>query len=163
MGHSVSHTTRAPRVGEVDGVSYHFVTPEKFQELVDEGKFIETAKVHTNRYGTTFDAVSAVVSTGKLCLLDIDIQGCQSVRRVGFDAFLVFIKPPSMELLEQRLRKRGTEDEGSIQVRLRTSQEEMTHVEDAMWDRVIVNDNLDDCYAEVKKLINEMEHGFLDS
>jgi guanylate kinase len=146
----------------LNGVAYHFVTPEQFQELVDADKFVETAQVHTNRYGTTFDAVQAVTSTGKLCLLDLDVQGCQSARRVGFNAYLVFIAPPNMEILEKRLRLRGTEDEASIQVRLQTARKEMEFMNDPMWDKVIVNDQLDDCYAQIKTIVNEMEHGFLD-
>jgi guanylate kinase len=162
VGHSVSHTTRAPRPGEVDGIHYHFVTPDKFQELVDQNKFIETAYVHTNRYGTTFDAVKAVTSTGKLCLLDLDVQGCQSVRRVQFGAYLVFIAPPSMEALVDRLRKRGTEDEEKIAIRIATATKEMEFVNDKMFDKLIINDDLDQCYSKIKEIICEMEHGFLD-
>lgn len=162
VGHSVSHTTRAPREGEENGVSYHFVTPDHFQELVDQGKFVETAKVHTNRYGTTFDAVSAVVSRGQVCLLDLDVQGCQSVRRVGFKAYMVFIRPPSMDELEKRLRHRAAEkSEEEVQIRLQTARNEMNFVEDPMWDKVIVNDNLDECYAQLKTLINEANHNVL--
>lgn len=162
VGHSVSHTTRAPRDGEQDGVAYHFVTAEHFQELVDQGKFVETAKVHMNRYGTTYDAVSAVVSRGQVCLLDLDVQGCQTVRKVGFNVYMIFIRPPSMEELEKRLRLRAAEkSEEEVQIRLQTARHEMKFVDDPMWDKVITNDNLEDCYSQLKTLINEVNQGIL--
>lgn len=161
VGHSVSHTTRAPRPGEENGKHYHFVTVEQFDDLVAEGKFIETAVVHKNKYGTTFAAVKAVTDEGKLCLMDLDVQGCQSVRRVGFDALLLFIAPPAMEDLIARLKARGTETDELIQIRLETAKNEMKFLKDPMWDHILINDSLETCYAQLKTLINTMEHGFL--
>lgn len=161
FGHSVSHTTRAPRAGEVDGVAYHFVTVEQFQQLKAEEKFVETAEVHGRFYGTTYAAANAVLETGKLALLDLDVQGCQSVRRVNFPAYLVFISPPSMAELEKRLRLRGTETEEQIQVRLHTAAKEMQFKDDPIFDRLIINDDLEKCYEDIKGVIEHIKPGFL--
>lgn len=157
VGHSVSHTTRAPRPGEKDGKSYHFVTLDRFEQLVHEDKFIETAIVHGERYGTTFEAVKDIVDKSKLCIMDVDVQGCQSIRRVGFDAFLLFIAPPSVNDLVARLKSRGTESDDSIAVRLETASAEMEFLDNPMWDRVLVNDNLQECYSQLKTFVNSME------
>ena len=115
---SVSCTTRAPRPGEVDGVSYHFVTEERFQQLIDENAFYEWAHVHQNRYGTLKSAVEKGLDEGHDMILEIDVQGCLQVLEQNPDATGVFVCPPSRENLEKRLRNRGTETEESIRVRL---------------------------------------------
>lgn len=115
---SVSCTTRAPRPGEVDGVSYHFVTEERFQQLIDENAFYEWAHVHQNRYGTLKSAVEKGLDEGHDLILEIDVQGCLQVLEQNPDATGVFVCPPSRENLEKRLRNRGTETEESIRVRL---------------------------------------------
>jgi len=115
---SVSCTTRAPRPGEVDGVSYHFVTEERFQELIDQNAFYEWAHVHQNRYGTLKSAVAKELDEGHDMILEIDVQGCLQVLEQNPEATGVFVCPPSRENLEKRLRGRGTETEESIRVRL---------------------------------------------
>ena len=115
---SVSCTTRAPRPGEVDGVSYHFVDDARFDELVAEGAFYEWAHVHQNRYGTLKSAVQKGLDDGHDLILEIDVQGCLQVLEQNPDAVGVFVCPPSRENLEKRLRHRGTETEDSIRVRL---------------------------------------------
>ena len=115
---SVSCTTRNPRPGEVDGVSYHFVTEERFQELVKENAFYEWAHVHQNHYGTLKATVAKELDDGHDLILEIDVQGCLQVLEQNPDATGVFICPPSRENLEKRLRGRGTETEESIRVRL---------------------------------------------
>lgn len=115
---SVSCTTRAPRPGEVNGVSYHFVTEERFQQLIDENAFYEWAHVHQNRYGTLKSAVEKGLDEGHDLILEIDVQGCLQVLEQNPDATGVFVCPPSRENLEKRLRNRGTETEESIRVRL---------------------------------------------
>ena len=107
---SVSCTTRAPRPGEVDGVSYHFVTEERFQELVREDAFYEWAHVHQNHYGTLKSAVAKGLEVGDV-ILEIDVQGCLQVLKQNPDATGIFVCPPSRENLETRLRNRGTETE----------------------------------------------------
>ena len=115
---SVSCTTRAPRPGEIDGVSYHFVTDERFQELVDQNAFYEWAHVHQNRYGTLKSTVAQELDAGHDLILEIDVQGCLQVLEQTPEATGVFVCPPSRDNLEKRLRGRGTETEESIRVRL---------------------------------------------
>ncbi len=115
---SVSCTTRAPRPGEVDGVSYHFVTEERFRQLIDEGAFYEWAHVHQNHYGTLKSAVRKELDAGNDLILEIDVQGCLQAMAQDPTVTGIFICPPSRENLEQRLRHRGTETEESIRVRL---------------------------------------------
>ena len=115
---SVSCTTRAPRPGEVNGVSYHFVTDEKFDELDSQNAFYEWAHVHQNRYGTLKSVVAKELDEGHDLILEIDVQGCLQAMEQDPDATGVFICPPSRENLEKRLRGRGTETEESIRVRL---------------------------------------------
>ncbi len=115
---SVSCTTRAPRNGEIPGVSYHFVSDERFTELVNEGAFYEWAHVHQNRYGTLKSTVAQELDEGHDLILEIDVQGCMQVLEQTPDATGIFVCPPSRENLEARLRGRGTETEESIRVRL---------------------------------------------
>ena len=115
---SVSCTTRAPRAGEVDGKSYHFVSDERFDELVREDAFYEWAHVHQNRYGTLKSVVAQQLEEGNDLILEIDVQGCQQVLQQDKSAVGIFVSPPSRENLEKRLRGRGTETEESIRVRL---------------------------------------------
>ena len=108
FGFSVSHTTRGPRPGERDGVDYHFSEKAAMEAAIADGKFLESANVHGNLYGTSFEAISSVAEHNRVCVLDIDVQGVESCRRAGFDAAaFIFIAPPSLGSLEARLRKRG--------------------------------------------------------
>ena len=115
---SVSCTTRAPRPGEADGVNYHFVTEERFQALIAEGAFYEWAHVHQNHYGTLKSTVQEELAQGHDLILEIDVQGCLQAMAQDPGVTGIFICPPSRENLEQRLRRRGTETEESIRVRL---------------------------------------------
>ena len=115
---SVSCTTRAPRPGEVDGVSYHFVTDERFDELVAQDAFYEWAHVHQNRYGTLKSVVADELEAGHDLILEIDVQGCLQAMAQDPTVTGIFVCPPSRENLETRLRNRGTETEESIRVRL---------------------------------------------
>ena len=115
---SVSCTTRAPRSGEVNGVNYHFVSDERFDELVAEGAFYEWAHVHQNRYGTLKHTVQQELSEGHDLILEIDVQGCLQAMAQDETVTGIFVCPPSRENLERRLRGRGTETEESIRVRL---------------------------------------------
>jgi len=154
FGFSVSHTTRAPRVGEQDGVHYHFCDKEKMEAMIANGEFIEYARVHSNIYGTSIAGVSAVSSAGKTCLLDIDVQGAELVKRTNLNARFLFVAPPSFADLEQRLRGRGTETEEKIQLRLKNAHGEMAYLEKPeFFHAVIVNDNLDKAYAELKQVL----------
>lgn len=125
FGFSVSTTTRKPRPGEVDGKDYHFVDSDHMHQQIEAGKFIEYAKVHTNMYGTSAAALEAVESQKKIAILDIDVQGAKQVKEKLAGAHFIFLAPPSMEVLEGRLRGRGTENEHKIQVRLQNARGEI--------------------------------------
>jgi guanylate kinase len=156
FGFSVSHTTRAPRAGEEHGVHYYFSTKEDMVAGIARNEFVESANVHTNMYGTSIMAVEQVQSKGKICLLDIDIQGCQSVKKSSITCKFVFIMPPSKEELEKRLRGRGTETEEKIQVRLNNSAKEIEYGEaEGNFDLVVKNDDLDRCLGEISKTFAE--------
>lgn len=152
---SVSATTRAPRPGEVDGISYHFLTDAQFDELVAQGGFLEWAHVHTNRYGTPRMHVEQVLERQSL-ILEIDPQGAFNVRAAMPDAVLVFIAPPSLEVLRARLAGRGTEDEASLAKRLADVQSFMDASK--RYDEVVVNDDLDETVARVLGIIDRYEH-----
>ena len=161
FGFSVSSTTRDPRPGEEDGVHYHFTDRESMEKEIEEGKFLEHADVHGNFYGTSVEAVTSVAAEGKMCILDIDVQGAASCKK-GFreraikNALFVFIAPPSLEKLEARLRGRGTEEEEAIQKRLGNAQGEMDRAkEPGFFDFTIVNDDLEVAYAELKAIISQ--------
>ena len=159
FGFSVSHTTRAPRPGETDGVHYNFVEKAAMEADIAEGKFLEHAHVHENIYGTSLAAVEAVATKGQVCVLDIDVQGAEIVKKSTLDALFVFIAPPSMEELEKRLRGRGTEKEESIQKRLANAAGEMAKTEvDGFFHAVIVNDDLEKAYGELKTVVIDDEH-----
>lgn len=150
FGFSVSHTTRGPREGEQDGVAYHFSSKEQVRAEIDQGLFLEHAEVHGNVYGTSRRAVENVQEQGKICILDIDIQGVQQVKKSGVRAKFLFIAPPSMDELEQRLRGRGTETEEKVQLRIKNAAGELEYGQQpGAFDAVLVNRDLDDSFAEL--------------
>lgn len=122
---SISTTTRSPRAGEQDGVHYYFVTRQEFEQRIQEGYFLEYAEVHGNFYGTSKQAVLDIVERRKVCVLDIDVQGTLQVFRSGIKFNCMFIMPPDLETLEQRLTARGTEDPQRLQTRLRNANTEI--------------------------------------
>ena len=143
FGFSVSNTTRAPRPGEENGVHYNFVSVSEMEQAIENGEFIEYAKVHSNYYGTTIKAVESVKSQGKICILDLDTQGVMSVKKSSLDCKYIFIAPPSIEILEQRLRGRGTETEEKIKLRLENAKEELIYgsEEEGNFDLYVVNND----------------------
>ena len=142
---SVSHTTRPPRPGETHGKDYFFVDQETFEDMIKKGAFLEWAKVYQHYYGTARDQVEEALAQGRDILLDIDVQGAFQVReKLGRDAVLVFILPPSLEELERRLRRRGTEDEETIRRRLSFAREEIARAKD--FDYLVLNDALDEAF-----------------
>jgi guanylate kinase len=143
---SVSHTTRAPRKTEVDGREYHFVTRERFLELVAEGEFLEWAEVHGNLYGTArLELERAERNRG--IIFDIDHQGARQIKSKAPDAVAIFILPPSMEVLIERLRGRASEDEATVQKRFRVAREEIAHY--GLFDYVLVNNDLETATAQL--------------
>lgn len=134
---SVSATTRAPRVGEENGVDYFFVSDEKFDQMVKNGEFLEWANFANARYGTPAKAVDQKLADGRNVVLEIELQGARQVRKVRKDAVLVFIQPPSFEVLKERLVKRGTESEAATIARLARAKEEMAA--SVEFDHVLIN------------------------
>ncbi|XP_072980205.1 guanylate kinase 1-like [Typha angustifolia] len=154
FGFSVSHTTRAPREKEIDGVHYHFTERNVMEKDISVGKFLESALVHGNLYGTSIEAVEAVTDAGKRCVLDIDVQGARSVRASSLEAVFIFICPPSFEELEKRLRARGTETEEQVQKRLRNARTELEQAKfPGLFDHFLVNDDLETCFENLKKIL----------
>lgn len=155
FGFSVSHTTRPPREKEKDGVHYHFTERTVMEKEIQDGKFLEFASVHGNLYGTSIKAVEVVADAGKRCILDIDVQGARSVRGHSLEAIFIFICPPSFEKLEKRLRARGTETEEQVQKRLRNAKMELEQGKSSdLFDHILINDDLETCYENLKKLLN---------
>uniref|UniRef100_A0A7S3E5Z4 Guanylate kinase 1 n=2 Tax=Eukaryota TaxID=2759 RepID=A0A7S3E5Z4_9CHLO len=163
FGFSCSHTTRKPREGEQDGVHYHYVDKETMLKEIDEGKFLEFAHVSSNVYGTSFASIDKVISEGRSCILDIDMQGAEQVHGMGTIKYVgVFIQPPSFETLEQRLRGRGTESEEQIQIRLATAKRELEFADSTKIFHVqIVNDDIEAAYAEFKQVALQAYNGIV--
>lgn len=154
----ISDTTRNARNGEENGREYHFVSREEFLRDIEVGKFLEHAEFSGNLYGTSFKAVQDVQDSGKICILDIEMQGVKNVKASELAARYVFVKPPSMEVLEERLRSRNTDSEESIQKRLAIAKEELKFSEiPGIHDRIIVNDDIDRAYRELKDFIFSTE------
>lgn len=156
IGASVSHTTRAPRAGEVDGKDYHFVSQEQFQQMVGEGAFLEHAQVFDNFYGTSQAWVEAELKAGRDVILEIDWQGAAQVRRLIPEAVSVFIAPPSIEALRERLNGRGQDCEEIIERRMQDARNEMSHY--AEFDYLIINDNFENALAELRSIIIARRH-----
>lgn len=157
LGLTVSATTRPPRPHDIPDVSYHFLSEEEFDRRIKRGDFLEWADVHGHKYGTLRSEVDGLMAAGKSVILEIDVQGAFNVRRIYPDAVLVFIEPPSLEVLEQRLRGRGTEDESSIELRLANARHEMDLAKD--YDARVVNDDL---ATAVRDLANVLESYEMD-
>jgi len=149
--HSVSHTTREPRAGEVDGVHYHFVDAVEFDHLEKEGAFLEWAQYGDNLYGTSARELDAALERGCDVLLEIEVQGAAQVRERREDARLLFLLPPSWAELERRLRGRGTDSEKAVQKRLTIARRELTAVRS--FDYVVVNDDLEEAISVVQELL----------
>jgi guanylate kinase len=150
---SISHTTRAPRKGEQDGREYFFVDEPTMRRLVSEGAFLEWAEVHGRIYGTSRAELDRARKLGKDLVLDIDVQGAAQIMEAHPQTVSIFLKPPSEEVLRERLRARGSESEESLAIRLRNAQGEIARADE--FQHVVVNDRLDDAVAAVKRFIEE--------
>lgn len=148
---SVSHTTRAPRPGEVDGVNYHFTNVDAFNAMVQAGAFLEHAQVFDNFYGTAQANIEQRLAAGVDVILEIDWQGARQVRQQFPDSLGVFILPPSRQALEDRLRGRGQDDDDVIARRMRDAVSEMSHF--AEFDFVVINDDFDIALQDLKAII----------
>jgi guanylate kinase len=152
IGYSVSCTTRPPRAGEVDGVDYHFLTPDEFERRRAAGEFAESATVHEHSYGTLRTEVQRVLSGGQHVIMDIDVQGAAQFARAFPQSVLIFIIPPSVEILVQRLNRRGSESRETLLTRLRSAQVELHEI--GRYHYVVENDALDAAVARVSAIID---------
>ena len=153
LSYSVSHTTRPPRKGEQNGTDYHFISKSEFELGIQGGTWLEWAKVHDYYYGTSLDFAMKVIDHGGHLLLEIDVQGAKQVKASYNDAVTVFIMPPSIEALEQRLRHRGTDSEAVIQKRLKNAELEIAQKN--FYQYVVVNDNLEQAQQEILTLFKQ--------
>lgn len=144
---SISMTTRDPRPGEEDGISYFFVTKEKFEETIAANGLIEYAQFAGNYYGTPRKYVEEKLAEGKNVILEIEMQGARNIRKLYPDSLMLFITPPTADELERRLRSRGTETEEKIRARLSRAYEESEGID--LYDFIIINDDLDKCVSDV--------------
>lgn len=151
FGFSVSYTTRLPRPGEVNGKDYFFVDQEEFISLRDKGFFAEWAEVHGNHYGTPGQKVLDALNSGQSLIFDIDVQGAAQLKKNLNTGLFVFIFPPSMKALEQRLVKRGTDDPGTIRKRINNAGQEISR--SGLFDFWVVNDSLDEAFEDLKSIV----------
>jgi len=148
IGYSVSHTTRKPRKGESHGLHYYFVDRENFEKMIEAHEFVEWAVVYDYLYGTSISSINRELSSGKDLLMDVDIQGSQEIKRQFPDSLSIFILPPSLGILKERLQKRSPNNKINIDLRLKKAAEEIQRCRD--YDFIIINDDL-------KKAIKELE------
>jgi guanylate kinase len=151
MLYSVSYTTRAPRKGEQDGVDYHFISKEAFKADIKTGRWSEWAEVHGNYYGTSAEFIEKGLSSGRDILLDIDVQGTMQILERYPDSVTIFVLPPSMDILRQRLEMRATESEMALKRRLENANKEMAHQN--LYRHLIVNDQLSSAIEELISIV----------
>lgn len=152
LSYSISYTTRAPRNGEMEGREYFFVNRETFEQMAAANEFLEWACVHGNLYGTARRQVSDETATGLDIVVEVDVQGAESIRKSTLDAVSIFILPPSYETLKQRLITRGTDTPEELEVRLRNAPEELRQFK--CFDYVIINDDVDRAAGQLAAIIH---------
>lgn len=148
---SVSATTRSPRPGEEHGKQYYFLQKEEFEELISQGKMLEYAQYVGNYYGTPREPVEQWMAQGKDVVLEIEVQGGAQIKKLMPGCVSIFILPPSMEVLEKRLRDRGTEEDATVRKRLEKAREEIPHAKD--YDYVVFNDRLEDAVKDLRAIL----------
>ena len=153
---SVSHTTRAPRRGEENGKHYHFVSVPEFERMIEEGQFVEYAKVYGNYYGTSTQSLESLTRQGVDVILEIDTQGAEQIRRLLPQAYSIFIAPPSLVTLEQRLRQRAADAPQVIAVRLAEARNEIEQAR--LFDYLVVNDDLTAAEAALLHIIKSQRY-----
>jgi guanylate kinase len=151
VGYSVSFTTRPPRMGEINGRDYFFVSEDRFKEMIERGEFLEWAHVHAHTYGTGRAQVEQELRERRDIILEIDVQGAESVRKIVPVAVGVFIMPPSFEILRERLVARGSERDSDLALRLRNARGEVEHYRE--FDYVIINDDADRAAEQLASII----------
>ena len=156
FGFSVSHTTRKPRAGETDGVEYNFSDRETMTAMISNGEFIENAEFGGNLYGTSKLAIACLAVNNQICILDVEKKGCESLRATDLNARFLQLRPPSLEILEQRLRARNTETEDSLRKRLDEAVQSMAYgLEPGKFEKLIINDSVETSYSELKAALVE--------
>jgi guanylate kinase len=151
LSYSVSYTTRKPRSGEVDSKDYFFVSPEKFKKMIEQGLFVEWTEIYGNRYGTSKALVEKLIQDQKDILFDIDIWGARKILEAYPESISIFVFPPSLHELEERLKKRGTDAPETVASRLKLAEKEM---EDAdFYQYKVVNDSFEDALQKLKEII----------
>lgn len=148
---SVSHTTRSPRAGEIDGADYYFVDRPQFDRMVESGEFLEWAEVGDFRYGTSRRSIDRITSSGGDVLLDLDTQGAAAIRRALPGAILIFLMPPGLDVLRRRLRHRGSEDPEELERRISLADGEMARA--GMYDYIVINDDLNTAFEKLKAIL----------
>lgn len=149
--YSISHTSRRPRGREKNGIEYHFVDAGTFNRMIEAGAFVEWAKVYDEFYGTSFSGLEGQTGSGLDVLLDVDSQGARNIRKHFENSVLIYVLPPSLEILEKRLEGRGTDDEGVIKARMEKALDDM---DNCLWyDYIIINDDLEKAITEAKSII----------
>ncbi|MEN9945621.1 MAG: hypothetical protein RLZZ293_7 [Pseudomonadota bacterium] len=148
---SISHTTRPIRTGEQNGVNYYFVSKTEFEQMLNDNEFLEYAMVYDNYYGTNINTIKRFLANGKDIILEIDWQGAQQIRKLFSDATLIFILPPSLEILAERLNKRNTDSPEVIAKRLDLALTEIAHAKE--FDYIIINDNFDNALNDLSSII----------
>ncbi|MDU5503565.1 MAG: guanylate kinase [Anaerococcus vaginalis] len=154
--YSVSVTTRKNRPGEIEGVSYFFKSHEEFEKMIEEDKFLEYAKVHDNYYGTPKDFVEEKINEGKIVILEIDVQGALNVKKNIDNGVYIFLAPPSLSELKNRIVNRGTETESDIDLRMNNARKELSYIKN--YDYLVVNDHLNSAINLVNEIINAEKH-----
>ena len=154
--YSVSVTTRKQRPGGIEGVSYFFKSHEEFEKMIEEDKFLEFAKVHDNYYGTPKEFVEEKINEGKIVILEIDVQGALNVKKNIDNGVYIFLAPPSLSELKNRIVNRGTETESDINLRMSNAKKELSYIKN--YDYLVVNDHLNSAINLVNEIINAEKH-----
>lgn len=154
--YSVSATTRNKRDGEIEGVSYFYKTHDEFKQMIDEDEFLEYAKVHNNYYGTPKEFVQRKINEGKIVVLEIDVQGAVNVKQNTENAVFIFLAPPSLSELKNRIVGRGTETEQDINVRMKNARKELEYIK--YYDYLVINDHINSAINSVNEIINAEKH-----
>jgi len=151
LAYSISHTSRKPRGEEKDGVDYHFTARETFDQMIRKGEFVEWADVYGDYYGTSLSGLKEQMNRGLDVIMDVDVQGAANIRQTFEESVLIFILPPSLEVLEKRLRARKTESEGALKRRIEKALKELSNC--VWYDYLIFNDDLDRAVREASSIV----------
>lgn len=154
--YSVSATTRNKRDGEIEGVSYFYKSHEEFKQMIDQGEFLEYAQVHNNFYGTPKEFVDKKINDGKIVVLEIDVQGAVNVKKNTDNAVFIFLAPPSLSELKNRIVGRGTETDDDINLRMKNARKELEYIK--YYDYLVINDHINTAINSVNEIINAEKH-----